>query len=278
MRIWHQSMTVLDDLERYRTTMQEHARAALDDGTEVTVRGLASGSYGGLAPSEVLGYPYAYHHVLQQAIEAAYEAEQSGYDAFVVGSYSEPFLREIRSLVDIPVASMAESTFLVGCSLGKQQALIANGPAVARMVKGQVEKHGLAQRVLGVFHLDPPQHEAALVAAYDDPGPVVAGFTRVATAAVEAGADVVVPAEGVLCELLHLHGPTRVSDAPVVDSLAVAWHYAEMLVRLWRRTGLRVGRRWEYPRPSPAVLAHVRGLAGLDADAASPVGGRHHGR
>jgi len=264
MRLWHQSMTELRELDRYRTTMEQHARAVLGPDTEVVVRGLFPGSYGGLAPSDVLGYPYAYHLILGQTVEAAHQAEQAGFDAFVIGSYSEPFLREIRSLVDIPVASMAESTFLVACSLGRLQALIANGPVVARMVTGQVDKHGLRSRVQGVYALDPPLHEADLVAAWDAPEEVVSTFTLIATAAVEAGADVVVPAEGVLSELLHSAGLTSVAGAPVVDSLAVTWHYAEMLVGLWRRTGLRVGRRWEYPRPGPEVLASVRALAGLD--------------
>ena len=51
-------------------------------------------------------------------IENAIKAEREGYDAFVLGSFSEPFLREIRSAVDIPVASVVESSVLVGCSLG----------------------------------------------------------------------------------------------------------------------------------------------------------------
>ncbi len=264
IRIWHQSMTELEELPQYRTTMEQHAQAVLSGSTRVSVNGLPPGSYGGLAPSDVLGYPYAYHLVLGHAIEAAYQAERQGYDAFVVGSYSEPFLREIRSLVDIPVASMAESTFLVACSLGKYQALIANAPSIARIVSTQVQKHGLRERVTGVYSVDPPLTENALAVAYQDAGEMIDGFTQVARQAIDAGADVVVPAEGVLAELLWANGVDHVDDVPVMDSLGVAWHYAEMLVGLWRRTGLRVGRRWEYPRAPEDILARVRGVAGLD--------------
>lgn len=265
VRIWHQSMTELDALPEYRATMEAHAGAVTGPDTEVTIHGLPEGSYGGMSPSDVLGYPYAYHLILGHAIEAAYEAERQGYDAYVVGSYSEPFLREIRSVVDIPVASMAESTFLVACSLGKYQALITNTSGIARIVKNQVDKHGLKERVLGVYVIDPPMNEAALARAYDDAADLTAGFTRTASQAIEAGADVVVPAEGVLCELLYSNGVTRVGEVPVMDSLGVSWHYAEMLVNLWRRTGLRVGRRWEYPRPDAPLLSQIRDLAGLDA-------------
>lgn len=274
MRIWHQSMTELDDLEEYRRTLEEHAKAVLSPGTEVTVRGMPAGSYGGAAPSDVLGFPYAYHGILGPVVEAAYQAEQQGYDAFVVGSYSEPFLREIRSLVDIPVASMAESTFLVGCSLGKYQALIANVPEVARLVKGGVEKHGLRERVTGVYSIDPPLNEPALVRAYVDASDLIAGFTRIAERAIADGADVVIPAEGVLSELLYANGFSRIGEVPVMDSLGVTWHYAEMLVQLWLRTGLRVGRRWEYPRPSRDIVEHVRtasGFAARMADTGAPL-------
>lgn len=264
MRIWHQSMTELDGLENYRRTLEEHARAVLGPDTEVTVRGMPAGSYGGIAPSDLLGYPYPYHLILSRAIEAAYQAEQQGYDAFVVGSYSEPFLREIRSAVDIPVASLGESTFLVGCSVAKYQALIANVPEVARMVKGLIEKHHLQERVIGVYSIDPPLNEPALVAAYQDATDLVAGFTRIAERAIEAGADVIIPAEGVLSELLYANRVTRIGEVPVMDSLGVTWNYAELLVNLWRRTNLRVGRRWEYPRADPDVIRQVRRLAGLE--------------
>jgi allantoin racemase len=265
MRIWHQSMTELEELGAYRTTLEGHARQVLPGTTTVSVHGLPAGSYGGLAPSDVLGYPYAYHLVLGHAIEAAYQAEQQGYDAFVVGSYSEPFLREIRSLVDIPVASLAESTFLVACSLGKYQALIANSPSIARIVSAQVHKHGLRERVTGVYSMDPPLTENRLSAAYQDAGQMIEDFRSVARRAIEAGADVVVPAEGVLAELLWANGVDRVDDVPVMDSLGVAWHYAEMMVGLWQRTNLRVGRRWEYPRAPEDMLARVREVAGLRA-------------
>ncbi len=162
------------------------------------------------------------------------------------------------------MASLAESTFLVACSLGKYQALIANSPSIAHIVSAQVQKHGLRERVAGVYSMDPPLTENRLSAAYQDAGEMIESFRSVARRAVEAGADVVVPAEGVLAELLWANSVDRVDDVPVMDSLDVAWHYAEMLVRLWQRTNLRVGRRWEYPRAPGPMLARVRELAGLE--------------
>ena len=265
MRIWHQSMTELEMLPWYRSTLEDHAEKIIGDGVEVIVKGLHSGSYDGLSPSSVLGYAYPYHIVLSQVIEAAREAEKEGFDAFVVGSYSEPYLREIRSTVDIPVVSLAESTFLLGCSLAKYQGLISNTPAIARIVGSKVEQHRLQGRVIGPYSIDPPLDEGALAAASDDPSDFISNFVAAAERVIGEGADVVIPAEGVLSELLYSNKISRVGEVPVMDSLGVTWLHAEMMVNLWRRTGLRVGRRWEYARPSTELMERIRGAAGLES-------------
>ena len=102
MKIWHQSATGLGGLDAYKRAMDAHAAEILGDEAHVDVRGLPPGAYAGATPSAILGNPYAYHRFLGRVIEYAIEAEREGYDAFVLGSFSEPFLREIRSAVDIP--------------------------------------------------------------------------------------------------------------------------------------------------------------------------------
>ncbi len=263
IRIWHQSMTELDELASYRRALEEHARAVTSPGTEVVVHGMPSGAYGGIAPSDLLLSPYPYHLILSRVMENAYQAEGQGFDAFVLGSWSEPFLRETRSLVDIPVAGLAESSFLVGCSVAKYLGAIANTPDIARLVDGLVDKHHLRERVSGVYSLDPPMNEPALTAAFEEPGAFLVAFTQVAERAIAGGADVIIPAEGVLNELLVTHQVRRVGEVPVMDCIGVTWNYTELLVNLWQRTGLRVGRRWEYARPGPEVIQHVRQWAGL---------------
>jgi hypothetical protein len=54
-----------------------------------------------------------------------------------------------------------------------------------------------------------------------------------------------------------------VGDVSVMDALGTLFMYAELLVNLRRRSGLEVGRRWEYSRPAPEVLQRVRETAGL---------------
>jgi allantoin racemase len=257
LRIWHQSVNELDHLAVYKRALEAHAAEVLDGDAEVVVHGLPAGTYRGKSATAVLGNAYAYHRILSPVIDNAIAAERQGFDAFVIGSFSEPFLREIRSAVDIPVASLTESGLLVGCSLGRYVALIANAPAVQWMTRVAVDKHGLAARVLEVASLDPPLDEPALAVAYADPAPVIANFTAMAERLVARGADVIIPAEGVLAELLVRHGIREIAGAPVMDVFAVTWAYALMQIRLWSRTGLRVGRSWHFRRDDPSIVARL---------------------
>jgi hypothetical protein len=126
------------------------------------------------------------------------------------------------------------------------------------MVRTAVEKHGLGARVLEVQALDPPLDEPALAAAYENPAPVIDAFKRAARLAIAKGADVIIPAEGVLAELLYAHGLRAIGETPVMDVFGTTWAYAAMLVRLWSRTGLRVGRSWHYRRDDPELIQRLR--------------------
>lgn len=269
VRIWHQSMASLESFPVYHAALQAHVAAVLPPGetpTEVVLHGMPLGTYApGVAPVDVLIHPYAYHLTVSRVLECVLQAEREGFDAVALGSYSEPLLREARSIVSIPVVSMAESTLLVGCSVARYSAIVTVTPEVARMTERLIEKHGLEGRVSGVYVLDPPVNEHALVRAFDDPSAFIAGFTATAQKAIAAGADLIIPAEGVFNELLFANGVQRIDGlVPVMDCTGVTFLYAELLANLHRRTGLEVGRRWEYSRPKPEVIAHVRKTAGLE--------------
>jgi hypothetical protein len=126
------------------------------------------------------------------------------------------------------------------------------------MTKVAVVKHKLAVRVLEVAAMDPPLDEPALARAYADPASVIANFTAVAERLVARGADVIIPAEGVLAELLVRQGIREIAGAPVMDVFAVTWAYALMQIRLWSKAGLRVGRSWHHRRDDPAIVTRFR--------------------
>jgi len=254
MRIWHQSSTEIDALGAYKESLVAHAAKILGQGESIEVHGMPPGRYRGRAPSDALGNAYAHHRILEPVLANAMRAEEEGFSAFVIGSFSEPFLRELRSAVDIPVVSLTESSLLIGCSLGKYSAPISNAPNTAWMTRMSIESHGLGSRVLRVRSIEPALEEPALARGFIDPAPVIESFRTAALHAIADGADVVIPAEGMLAELLYVNGVRQIESVPVLDVFGVTWAYAAMLARLRASTGLTVGRRWHYRRDDRAFV------------------------
>ncbi|HYF09223.1 MAG TPA: aspartate/glutamate racemase family protein [Acetobacteraceae bacterium] len=258
MRIWYQSMAPIGQLGRYAEALARHAALACSPGIEVSFHGATAPAYATRTPQELLRYPYAKHVLGEEAIGHALQAEREGHDAFVLGSFSEPFLPEIRSLLEIPVVSMPEAALLLACSLAERFALVALGATTAVRLRRLVARHGVESRVSGIHPFPRQTDESELEAAFDNPAPLIATFTEAAERAVANGADVVIPAEGVLNEVLVANGVRRVDGATVMDCVGAALLQAEMMVAVRKRLGLGVGRRWSYATPPPEILADLR--------------------
>src|ERR1700722_1873588 len=246
IKIWHQSMTELAEHPDYAATLERHASAVLDPSIEIVAHGLRPGTHAGVPPGRTLYSPYAYHVLLRQVIENFVAAEEEGYDAGVIGSYSEPFLRDSRSAVNIPIVSMAESTLLTACSIATYSVLVTMSPQIAWMISRIVQSHGLANRVAAINFLEPGMDETALSAAINEPTEFLSKFSEAARRGISQFGDVIVPAEGIMNEILFAHGVRELDGVSVMDSTAVACLRAEFMVKLARATGLHPGRRWDY--------------------------------
>ena len=123
MRIWHQSMTVLEDLPAYKALIEAHARKVLRPDTEVVPHGLAKDTYPGDYPGDDISYAALYEMHSQQWLAYAWRAQKEKYDAFAVCTMLDPLLREIRTMVDIPVVGCAESCFLLAPMFGQRVAV-----------------------------------------------------------------------------------------------------------------------------------------------------------
>jgi hypothetical protein len=67
-----------------------------------------------------------------------------------------------------------------------------------------------------------------------------------------------IPAEGLLSEVLYRERVRTIEGATVLDCIGSALLHAEMLVAMKRRLGLGVGRRWGYAKPPADLLAELR--------------------
>jgi len=246
LRLWHQSVTELRRDTPYSQALVKRARTVLGDEVSVETFGLPAGTYHGRAASVALSNAFIYHRILDRFIDQAIEAERQGYDAFVIGSFSEPFLAEIRSVVDIPVTSVFEASVLVGCSLGSKLALITTSPDVSAMVEKAVAMHHMEARVASILSISPSFEGSVLHSVFSNPAPIMTAFNQTAAKAIEMGADVLIPAEGILAVLLPEQGITRLHNAPVLDVVSVTWSYACMLSRLRSKAGMSFTRRGRY--------------------------------
>jgi allantoin racemase len=250
-------MTELHEIGVYKASLESHAVKVLDPQHTVEVHGLPKGAYRGRPPSAALSNAFAHHRILDPVLDNAVRAERQGFDAFVLDSYSEPFLRELRSAIDIPLVSVTEATFLVACSIGRLAAPISNDPAIARLVKQSLDMHGLNQRIQPPRSITPPLNEIQMAEAFSNPSHLIQSFTETAQEAINEGADVIIPAEGVLSEFLYNNKLTMIGSAPIMDSFGVAWAYAAMMVDLRSKTGLSVSRGGHYQRDDVRLISEL---------------------
>lgn len=255
MRLWYQSMTVLEDTGRYGATIAQAAKDIFGDGVELTVRGFEREAYHGHVPGEVFRYPILKEIIVRRSIMAAITAEREGFDGYVIGSYSEPFLKQTRAAVRIPVISIAESTLSTALSIADRFALVSLAPSYARRLEELVARHGLSTRFAGAYGLDDSYTERHASAALDDPTEFLDRFKDAARRAAASGADLVIPAEGILCQLIREARLRDVDGVMVMDSVGVCLRHAEMMVKLKWETGLEHARRFSYPVPPADMLA-----------------------
>jgi allantoin racemase len=90
---------------------------------------------------------------------------------------------------------------------------------------------------------------------------LVERFCANARRLIAKGADVLIPAEGVLNTLMVRNALAEFDGVPVLDSYGAVLAIAETLVHLKNRTGLRVSRSGAYANPPAPIVDHIRTTA-----------------
>lgn len=261
IRIWHQSYTDLSRLPGYAAMLHEHASRICRPDTMVDLHGVMPGTYpDGMAPIEMVGYAYANHLVFVQIVENAVRAEREGYDAMAISCFVDPALELARGMVDIPVVSSCEAALLVSATIGRSPGLLTLDEIMAKELRRLVDHYGYRSRVAAVAAMDPPINEFQLDRAFAGSPEFVKEFTRQADHLIRLGADVIIPAEGVLNTVLVRNEVRSIGGTPVLDSYGSLLALAEMLVQLRRRSGLSTSRNGAYVRAPQAVSDNLRGI------------------
>lgn len=263
LKIWHQSFTDLDAFPHYRATLEAHARSVMGPDVSVVVHGLRPGTYpDGIAPMDVNSRAGLRLVNAQQVCEAALAAQEAGYDAFALGCFFDPALHEARSLVDIPVVSLTESCMLTACSLGRRFGVITLTDFQKMLTEDLAAQIGITGRLAGAVAMSP----AVRLFDLEGDGAVIESikerFLASCRTALQLGAEVIIPGDGVLNEFLVRHRLLSVDGAAVLDALGVLFHHAAFFARARASGSLDVSRRLLYAKPTEPMLIHAREALG----------------
>ena len=250
MKIWHQSFTVLANLPPYAAALQAHFKKVARPDTEVVLHGMHEQTYQTNYPGNDIRYAYLQYLHGQQFIMGGIAAEEEGYDAYAIMSIPEPALREVRSVVDVPVVGYGESSFLTSSMLGQKIGVLLFITEMAPLIRENAERVIPAHRFAGVRPVGFTFND--VLQAFDNPASLLDKFHESARALIRDGADVIIPGEAPLCVLLARNGVNRVDDVPVLDALGATIKMAEAMVDLRRSSGMA---------PRAARLLHGKAAA-----------------
>jgi Asp/Glu/hydantoin racemase len=249
MKIWHQSFTVLSDLGAYDDALKAHFKRVARPDTQVVMHGMRPGTYRSNYPGIDIRHAGLQHLHATQFIQAGLQAEKDGFDAYAISTLPDPALREIRSMLRIPVVGYGESAMLTSCLLGSKFAVMVFISELTDLIAANAEKYGLGGRFAGVTDVGFRFND--VLAGFSSPGPLIDRFREAARKRIAAGAEVLIPGEAPLCVLLMSQGISSVDGVPVLDSLSCWVKHAEMLVDLKRQSGVERCQRGYFNEPPP---------------------------
>jgi allantoin racemase len=246
-RIWFQGATDRVAHHAYISRLEPHLRRVLDTQFDFT--------FNTVTPPATTTHAVTEFRMARAFIRNAVEAQRQGYDAMAITHFQDAGLHEAKSVVDIPVLGLGETTLLHACSLGRKLGLVTINPVFIPWHEDQVIRYGLQQRVVGVRAVD------AKVSDFMDAFATEEGyralypkFEREVNALINQGADVIVPAGGLPMLLYGGQHAAAMGGAPIIDGLSIIAKAAEMAIRLRELTGLGVSRRSNYAHPPEKAL------------------------
>lgn len=253
IRICYQSFTDPTVDAPYFTRLTGEIESLAGPGVAVTVIGIT--------PGDRYLHPITEFRCAAQVIANALQAQDDGFDAFVIGHFQEPALQEARAAVRIPVIGLGESTMLHALTLGRKAALVTINPVFIPYHEDQIRRYGLGQRVTAVRSV------TAQVADYNrafEDRPTYERmrdeFVAQSRPLLASGIDVIIPAGGYPMLLFGQEPDFAIDGATVLNGLPVAVAAAETAVRLRRRSGTAAGRCGAYGLPAPQAVQEFRQL------------------
>jgi allantoin racemase len=244
----------------YNDTLRKILDRVKDAGTTVEVHGI--GKRGGIGDQ----YRYLAFIETQEVLQNVERATREGFDAFLIGNIADPGLREAREIAAIPVLGLGETSFHLACMQGANFSIITGNEKHAPLVIENIGRYGLKDRLHSVRKMS-VERLVDLDAGFSDPAvraQLVGDFLSAASVSSQEGAEVIIPAIGVLMTLLTDQGIYSVDDrVPVLSGVTALVKMGEAAVRMRSLTGgVWTSKRNMFAPPPPSQMDEMRRFYG----------------
>lgn len=194
-----------------------------------------------------------------QLVAQLYAARYLGFDAAVIGNIQDPGLYEARQACPFPVAGLLESTLTATRPFAATIGLITTTAVTIPLIRERVLMYGDERRVRSVRPLGVAL--PSLLHSFGEPSradELLRTFADRARDAVADGCEVIIPAAGMLAELLAARlGATAAWDigvgAPIANPVFLAVSVGASAARL-AAAGLPISRAGTYATPPAGAL------------------------
>jgi len=213
-------------------------------GTEIFVRAPKTGPTSQFEKMADFRNPYFCHLIVNQVIECIAEADEEGFDAFVVNCFDDPGVRQARSFARGLVFGLCEPTFGYAAQLGgRLGGLVPSLPGQVAFVENQVRDFGFWDRfIANGVRADEGDTAKDYAAALSKPSIMSERLLRQSANMVDEGAEAIVSACGGIGMLFELAGiyalEHRGQQIPIVNPLSIAVKTAENSVLFQKSLGM----------------------------------------
>ncbi len=258
MRIWYQSSTSMGSdpmWTPYQESLRRHVQEVARPDTEVEVHGVR------VTHPLVERSSYVQYLNQGQIINNAIAAEREGYDAFCVGCTLDPGFYEVKEVVSIPTAFLAESCFHLASILADKFSLLAYNENILLGLKQKMKQYGVEERYVpcSTFSLDLPD----LVNGFSHPEPIVDAVKQAGQEAARNGAGMLITACNILNMVLVDTGLREINGVPIMDTAGALVKVGELMVDL-KKAGISRSKAGRYTQLSAEELASIRELYGVE--------------
>ena len=255
MRIWFQKHTVEGRSALLDKLYAEHLARVSDPTTEIEIHTLPPDTYDTALPEPLVGYGHLGLLFGTYFSETAVAAERDGCAAWITAAGQDPGLAMARSRVSIPVVGYGDAVWQAARMERHRLGVLGFIPHLQEPIEENIRVAGASLASYQVVDDGASVVERALDQDFD---PFVDAYTAAAERAARAGAQWIVPAEGIPNEILVHLGIHELHGLPVIDPGGLAVKTAEHLCHL-RELGItaRCSTGYWYRRPPAAALEHA---------------------